>query len=68
MKKIVLLLAALVMVSSNGFSEEMKHKMKAQVGKKMPTRFQAVSSEHYICFIDFYYCWSNNGKKELISM
>jgi nitrous oxide reductase accessory protein NosL len=43
MKKIVLLLAALVMVSSNGFSEEMKHDMKAQTGKKMPTRFQAVS-------------------------
>ena len=45
MKKIVLLLAALVMVSSNGFSEEMKHEMKAQAGKKMPTRFQAVSSD-----------------------
>ena len=45
MKKIVLLLAALVMVSSNGFSEEMKHEMKAQAGKKMPTRFQAVSPD-----------------------
>lgn len=45
MKKIVLLLAALVMVSSNGFSEEMKHEMKANTGKKMPTRFQAVSPD-----------------------
>ncbi|MEN8727987.1 MAG: nitrous oxide reductase accessory protein NosL [Sulfurovum sp.] len=45
MKKIVLLLAALVMVSSNGFSEEMKHEMKANSGKKMPTRFQAVSPD-----------------------
>jgi len=45
MKKIVLLLAALVMVSSNGFSEEMKHEMKATSGKKMPTRFQAVSPD-----------------------
>ncbi|TNF45147.1 MAG: hypothetical protein EP216_00680 [Epsilonproteobacteria bacterium] len=45
MKKIVLLLAALVMVSSNGFSEEMKHGMHAAQGKKMPTRFQAVSPE-----------------------
>jgi copper chaperone NosL len=45
MKKIVLLLAALVMVSSNGFAEEMKHEMKANSGKKMPTRFQAVSPD-----------------------
>ncbi len=45
MKKVVLLLAALVMVSSNGFSQEMKHEMKANSGKKMPTRFQAVSSD-----------------------
>ncbi|MBT8348287.1 MAG: hypothetical protein HKP62_02425 [Sulfurovum sp.] len=45
MKKIVLLLAALMMVSSNGFSEEMKHEMKAHSGKKMPTRFQAVSAD-----------------------
>ena len=45
MKKMVLLLAALVMVSSNGFSEEMKHEMKAAAGKKMPTRFQAVSPD-----------------------
>jgi len=45
MKKIVLLLAALVMVSSNSFSEEMKHEMKAQTGKKMPTRFQSVSPD-----------------------
>ena len=41
MKKIVLLLAALVMVSSNGLAEEMK----AMTGKKMPTRFQAVSMD-----------------------
>lgn len=45
MKKIVLLIAALVMVSSNGFSEEMKHEMKTNTGKKMPTRFQAVSPD-----------------------
>jgi predicted RNA-binding Zn-ribbon protein involved in translation (DUF1610 family) len=45
MKKMVLLLAALVMVSSNGFSEEMKHEMKMATGKKMPTRFQAVSPD-----------------------
>lgn len=45
MKKIVLLLAALVMVSSNGISEEMKHEMKVNSGKKMPTRFQAVSPD-----------------------
>ena len=41
MKKIVLALAALVMVSSNGLAEEMK----AMTGKKMPTRFQAVSMD-----------------------
>ncbi|MCO4845169.1 MAG: nitrous oxide reductase accessory protein NosL [Sulfurovum sp.] len=45
MKKMVLLLAALVMVSSNGFSEEMKHEIKANSGKKMPTRFQSVSPD-----------------------
>ena len=39
MKKIVLFLTALVMMSSNSFSEEMK----AVSGKKMPTRFQAVT-------------------------
>ena len=43
MKKVILLLTALIMASSNGFSEEMKHEMKAATGKKMPTRFQAVS-------------------------
>jgi len=41
MKKIVLALAALVMVSSNGLAQEMK----AMSGKKMPTRFQAVSMD-----------------------
>ena len=41
MKKIVLILAALVMVGSNGYAEEMK----AQSGKKMPTLFQAVSPD-----------------------
>jgi len=41
MKKIVLALAALVMVSSNGLAEEMK----AMSGKKMPTPFQAVSMD-----------------------
>ena len=45
MKKILLLLAALVMVNSNAFAEEMKHEMKAHTGKKMPTRFQAVSPD-----------------------
>lgn len=45
MKKMVLLLAALVMVSSNGFSEEMKQDNRETVGKKMPTRFQAVSPD-----------------------
>lgn len=45
MKKIVLLFAALVMISSNGFSEEMQHSAKAAGGKKMPTSFQAVSPE-----------------------
>lgn len=45
MKKMVLLLAALVMVSSNGFSEEMKQYKKETAGKKMPTRFQAVSPD-----------------------
>lgn len=41
MKKVVLALAALVMVSSNGLAQEMK----AMTGKKMPTRFQAVSMD-----------------------
>ncbi len=41
MQKIVLALVALVMVSSNGLAEEMK----AMTGKKMPTRFQAVSMD-----------------------
>ena len=45
MKKILMVLAALVMVSSNSFSEEMKHEMKAATGKKMPTSFQAVSPD-----------------------
>ncbi|WP_373029708.1 nitrous oxide reductase accessory protein NosL [Sulfurovum sp.] len=45
MKKIVLLLAALIMVSTNGFTEEMKHEMKVTSAKKMPTRFQAVSPD-----------------------
>jgi len=40
MKKIVLLLAALVMVGSNSMAEEMM-----ATGKKMPTRFQAVSAD-----------------------
>lgn len=44
MKKIVLLLAALVMVSSNGFSEEMQQGMQTS-GKKMPSSFQAVSAD-----------------------
>jgi len=45
MKKIVLLVTALVMMSSSGFSEEMKHGMHSGHGKKMPTRFQAVSPD-----------------------
>lgn len=44
MKKIVLLLAALVMVSSIGFSEEMQQGMQTS-GKKMPSSFQAVSAD-----------------------
>ena len=48
MKKILLLLSALVMVSSNGFSEERKHEMHASSGKKMPTRFQAVSPDQAV--------------------
>ena len=44
MKKIVLLLAALVMVSSNGFSEEIQQGMQTS-GKKMPSSFQAVSAD-----------------------
>lgn len=45
MNKIVFLLAILVMVSTNGYSEEMNHEMKENSGKKMPTRFQSVSSD-----------------------
>ncbi len=45
MKKIILVLAALVMVGSNGFAEEMKQDKKEVTGKKMPTRFQAVSPD-----------------------
>ena len=45
MKKIILVLAALVMVGSNGFAEEMKQDKKEVAGKKMPTRFQAVSPD-----------------------
>jgi len=41
MKKMILILAALVMVGSHGYAEEMK----AQSGKKMPTLFQAVSAD-----------------------
>ncbi|WP_309497990.1 nitrous oxide reductase accessory protein NosL [Sulfurovum sp.] len=41
MKKVILALTALVMMSSNGLAEEMK----AMTGKKMPTRFQAVSMD-----------------------
>ena len=47
MKKIVLLLAALVMVGSNGMAEEMK-----AAGKKMPTRFQAVSPDKAVILQD----------------
>jgi len=42
MKKMLMLIAAVVMVSSNGFAEEMKQE---KMGKKMPTRFQAVSPD-----------------------
>jgi nitrous oxide reductase accessory protein NosL len=42
MKKIILVLAALVMVGSNGYAEEMKQE---KMGKKMSTRFQAVSPD-----------------------
>ena len=45
MKKILLLLTALVMVSSDAFAEEMKHEINAHTGKKMPTRFQAVTPD-----------------------
>ncbi len=54
MKKTVLLIAASLMISSNAFAEEMhqdkneemKQEMKTQqMGKKMPTRFQAVSPD-----------------------
>jgi len=49
MKKIVFLISALLMISSNGFAEEMKQEMKVQqMGKKMPTRFQAVSPDKAI--------------------
>lgn len=41
-----MLITAFVMVSSNGFSEEMGQEMnKTQSGKKMPMPFQAVSSD-----------------------
>jgi len=42
MKKLVLILAAFVMVGSNVSAEEMKQ---GNMGKKMPTRFQAVSPD-----------------------
>ena len=42
MKKLVLILAALVMVGLNVSAEEMKQE---KMGKKMPTRFQAVSPD-----------------------
>ena len=45
MKKLVWFLTALVMVTSNGFSEEMEHKMEVHSAKKMPTRFQAVPAD-----------------------
>jgi len=41
MKKMLMLIAALVMVSSNGMAEEMK----APAGKKMPMQFQAVLAD-----------------------
>ncbi|PHS39556.1 MAG: hypothetical protein COB07_05755 [Sulfurovum sp.] len=45
MKKMLLLLTVLLMLSSNAFSEEMKQDKKEPIGKKMPTRFQAVSPD-----------------------
>jgi len=45
MNKMLLLIAALVMMTSNGFSEEMKQETQVKSGKKMPTRFQAVSPD-----------------------
>lgn len=42
MKSVLIFIAALVMVNSNGFAEEMKQE---KMGKKMPTRFQAVSPD-----------------------
>lgn len=53
MKKFLLLIAVLATVSSNSFSEEMHQPMheemkSQQMGKKMPTRFQAVSQDKAI--------------------
>jgi len=45
MKKMILILAALVMVGSNAFAEGTQQEMKAQSGKKMPARFQSVSAD-----------------------
>lgn len=45
MKKMLMLIAALVMASSSGFSEEMKQEINATAGKKMPMKFQAVSAD-----------------------
>ena len=54
MKKTILLIAASLMISSNAFAEEMNQGMNQglhkgmntqQMGKKMPTRFQAVSPD-----------------------
>lgn len=42
----LMLITALVMMSSNGFSEEMKQDMnETQAGKKMPMQFQAVPAD-----------------------
>lgn len=44
MKKITLLLVALVMIGSNGYAKDINEPTKQEnMGKKMPTRFQAVS-------------------------
>lgn len=49
MKKITLIITALLMLSSNAFAEEMQQEMQTQqMAKKMPTRFQAVSPEKAI--------------------
>ena len=50
MKKMVWLIAALIMMGSNTFAQEMHQDIrevikKQPMGKKMPTRFQAVSSD-----------------------